>query len=251
MNVDLAQIDIKLGMKDQNLAKAVDIIQGSDADLILFPELFTTGFEFDRLNQLSERVPGESTRSISDICGESVVGGTILEIDDNGIYNTFVLINKDGVLAKYRKIHLFKEEKRYFNAGDQLKVAETSFGRVALATCYDIRFPELFREFIRHIPEIVLVSAEFPDPREDHWRTLLRARAIENQCFVIATNRVGEDARHSYFGGSMVIDPWGNIVVSGGREESILKAEIDITKATAVRSSFPVLEDVLDDYKNL
>lgn len=251
MNVDLAQIDIKLGMKDQNLAKAVDIIQGSDADLILFPELFTTGFEFDRLNQLSERVPGESTRSISDICGESVVGGTILEIDDNGIYNTFVLINKDGVLAKYRKIHLFKDEKRYFNAGDQLKVAETSFGRVALATCYDIRFPELFREFIRQMPEIVLVSAEFPDPREDHWRTLLRARAIENQCFVIATNRVGEDVRHSYFGGSMVIDPWGDVVVSGGREESILKAEIDITKATAVRGSFPVLGDVLDDYKNL
>lgn len=251
MKIDLAQIDIKLGIKDQNIAKAIEIIEGSDAGIILFPELFTTGFGFDSLSQLSESVPGETTERISGICGDSMVGGTILEKDDDGIYNTFVLINEGGVMGKYQKIHLFEEEKKYFNSGEQLKVIKTKIGRVALATCYDVRFPDLFREFMRRKTEIVLVSAEFPDPREDHWKTLLRARAIENQYFVIATNRVGKDARHTYFGGSIIVDPWGDIVVSGGREESILKAEVDISKAAVVRSSFPVLDDALDDYEKL
>ncbi|MFQ5975227.1 MAG: nitrilase-related carbon-nitrogen hydrolase [Candidatus Hydrothermarchaeales archaeon] len=251
MKIDLAQIDIKLGIKDKNLARAIGIIQGSQADLILFPELFTTGFDFDNLSQLSERVPGETTERIAAICDGTLFGGTILEKDGNKIYNTFVLINEDGVMVKYRKIHPFREEKKHFNSGRELKVIETNFGRVALATCFDVRFPELFKEFMRRMADIVLVSAEFPDPREDHWKTLLRARAIENQCFVIATNRVGKDAKQTYFGGSIVIDPWGEIVVSGGREESILKAEVDITKVAEVRSSFPVLDDALDDYRKL
>ncbi len=251
MKVDLAQIDIEQGIKDKNLSKAVSIIQDSNADIILFPELFTTGFDFDNINQLSENVPGETTDRVTEVCDDSLVGGTILEKDESGIYNTFVIINKEGVVAKYRKIHLFGEEKKYFKAGVKIKTIESEFGKVALATCYDIRFPELFRESVRQNAEIVLVSAEFPDPREDHWRTLLKARAIENQCFVIATNRVGEDSRQSYFGGSMIVDPWGETIVSGGREESILKAEIDITRTSAVRSSFPVLDDVLDDYNNL
>ena len=251
MKVDLAQIDIEQGIKDKNLVKAVSIIQDSSADLILFPELFTTGFEFENINQLSENIPGETTKRIVDVCEDSIVGGTILEKDDEKIYNTFVIINKEGVVAKYRKIHLFGEEKKHFKAGVKIKTIDFGFGKATLATCYDIRFPELFRESVRQKAEIVLVSAEFPDPREDHWRTLLRARAIENQCFIIATNRIGEDSRQSYFGGSMIVDPWGETIISGGREESILKADIDIRRAAAVRSSFPVLDDVLDDYNNL
>lgn len=251
MNIDLAQIDIVLGDRDQNIEKAIGIIESSNADLILFPELFTTGFDFGHLKKLSDVLPGETTESISAVCGGSIVGGTILEKADNNLYNTFVLISKDGVLAKYRKIHLFGDEKKYFTTGNKIKIVETPIGKTALATCYDIRFPELFREFVRQMPEMVLISAEFPDPREDHWKTLLRARAIENQCFVIATNRVGKDAKQSYFGASMVVDPWGKIIASAGREESILNVEIDLTRTEVVRSSFPVLEDVLDDYKKL
>lgn len=251
MKIELAQIDITLGDKERNLNRAIKLIQSSNAELILFPELFTTGFDFANFKKLSENVPGETTDAISDVCGGVFVGGTIIERDENKIYNTFVLVGKDGILAKYRKIHLFEGEKNYFSQGDEIRVVDTKLGKLALAICYDIRFPELFREFMKQNAEVVIVSAEFPDPREEHWRALLRARAIENQYFVIATNRVGRDPKHTYFGGSVAIAPWGDVIVSGGNEESILKAEIDISDVVKIRREFPVLGDALESYKRL
>lgn len=135
------------------------------------------------------------------------------------------------------------EEKDYFSAGEESRVIDTVFGKVGLATCYDIRFPELFRELTKNGAEIILVTAEFPAPRDNHWKVLLQARAIENQVFVIAVNRVGRDKRQEYFGKSMVIDPWGEILLEGGNSEEILSCEVDISLVSKIRNEFPVLSD--------
>jgi predicted amidohydrolase len=242
MRVTIAQTDITLGEKSKNLEKALKIVEESDPGLVLFPELFTTGFDFDALKELSEELPGETTDALRGVCGDSIVGGSIIE-KDNNIYNTFFLLDREGPLAKYRKIHLFKEEKDYFSAGEDSTVIDTGFGRVGLAICYDIRFPEQFRRLTKKGAEIILVTAEFPSPRDNHWKVLLQARAIENQVFVIAVNRVGRDKRQEYFGKSMVIDPWGEIMLEGGSSEEIFSCEVDISLVSKIRNEFPVLSD--------
>jgi predicted amidohydrolase len=243
MNITVAQMDIKLGDKEKNLRKVLDIIRDCNSDLILFPELFTTGFDFVRLNELAEEIPSTTTETLTQECGDAIVGGSILEKKDGKFFNTFVLVDRGGVVGAYRKIHLFEEEKDYLSAGNNVEVVKTKFGYIALATCYDIRFPELFREFMERKADVVLVSAEFPHPREEHWDILLKARAIENQFFVVATNRVGRDTKHEYFGRSMIVDPWGRVLVQGDDEERILSTEIELSEVSKIRDSFPVLRD--------
>lgn len=242
MRVTIAQTDIALGEKDKNLNNVRRIVRGAHPGIILFPELFTTGFDFDNIKELSEEVPGETTGTIGEICGDSIVGGSIVERKKD-IYNTFFLVGKAGILGIYRKIHLFREEKKCFAPGEDAVVLDTRFGRLGLATCYDIRFPELFRELVKKGVEIILVTAGFPIPRDEHWKVLLTARAIENQVFVIAANRVGRDKRQEYFGRSMVIDPWGKILLEASSEEEILSCDIDVSRVSKTREDFPVLSD--------
>jgi predicted amidohydrolase len=244
MEVTLAQMNIKFGDKPGNLKKAIGIIEGSASDLILLPELFTTGFDFQHLKELAEEVPGETTDKLAEACGDSMVGGSILEEYEGSIYNTFVLLDKERLLSKYRKIHLFNLEKEHLSGGEEVEVVDTSLGKFALAICYDIRFPEMFRGFARKGAEVALVVAGFPVPREEHWEVLLRARAIEDQFFVIAVNRVGEDPRQGYFGRSMAISPWGKVLIKGGGKEEILSVEIDPSEVERVRRDFPALRDI-------
>ena len=242
MRVTIAQTDIAFEAKEKNLDKALRIVEEAGSDLILFPELFTTGFDFDNIKELSEEVPGETTDALCKTCDDSMVGGSIAQKDD-GTYNTFFLLDRDGILATYRKIHLFREEKNYFSPGGESVVIDTKFAKVGLATCYDIRFPELFRELTKNGAEVVLVTAEFPSPRDNHWRILLQARAIENQVFVIAANRVGRDKRQEYFGNSMVIDPWGEVLIECNEGAEISSCDIDVSMVSKIRKDFPVLGD--------
>lgn len=242
MRITIAQTDIALGEKDKNLNNVRRIVREAYPGIILFPELFTTGFDCDTIKELSEEVPGETTDTIGEICGDSIVGGSIVEREKD-LYNTFLLVGMEGILGTYRKIHLFREEKKCFAPGEDTVVLDTRFGRVGLATCYDLRFPELFRELVKKGAEIVLVTAEFPIPRDEHWKVLLTARAIENQIFVIAANRVGRDKRQEYFGRSMVIDPWGKVLREGSSEEEILSCNIDVSQVSKTREDFPVLSD--------
>jgi len=242
MQIDIAQLDLKLGDKEENLKKAIGIIQNSDADLIVFPEVFTSGFDFPNLEKLAEGLDGETVRALREASNGKIVAGSILEGEGDRIYNTFLLINREGIIARYRKIHLFGKEKELFLAGEKVMIADTALGRIALATCYDLRFPEMFRRFTE--AELVLVCANFPRPRDEHWTTLLRARAIEDQFFVIACNRVGRDRENEYFGKSIVIDPWGRTVASAGEEEEILSCEIDLNDVKKIKKEFPVLDDI-------
>jgi predicted amidohydrolase len=242
MRVTIAQTDIALGEKEKNLKNAERIVEEAHPGLILFPELFTTGFDCDIIKELSEEVPGETTDTICNVCGDSIAGGSIAERDKD-IYNTFFLVDSKGILGTYRKIHLFRDEKKCFASGEEAVVLNTKFGTIGLATCYDIRFPELFRELVKKGAEIILVTAEFPAPRDEHWKVLLQARAIENQVFVIAVNRVGRDKRQEYFGRSMVLDPWGKILLEGRSEEEILSCDVDVSQVSKIRKDFPVLGD--------
>lgn len=243
MRIVLAQVDIKLGDKEANVKKAWEIIRNSKADLLLFPELFTTGFDYRHLRELAESIPGETTDALVKSLGSSLVAGSILEKKGRDIYNTFVLLGREGVLGRYRKVHLFMEEKDGFAPGKDVVAVETEYGVLGLAICYDIRFPDLFNELMRKGAEAVLVCAQFPAARIDHWRTLLRARAIENQYYVLATNRVGKDYRE-YGGGSMAVDPCGRVLVSGGTREEVLEFKVYLAEVSRMRAEFPILEDL-------
>ncbi|MEA3254657.1 MAG: nitrilase-related carbon-nitrogen hydrolase [Candidatus Altiarchaeota archaeon] len=240
--MEIAQVDIKLGDKKKNLDKIVEVIKNSDSDLILFPELFTTGFDLDDPSGLAEALRGETVKAITEVCGEKIIAGSVIEKEEDRIYNTFLLITGEGVVGKYRKIHLFDVERDYFTAGSEVGVFNTRLGVIGLATCYDLRFPEQFRRMLN--AEVVLLCANFPKPRMDHWEVLIRGRAIENQCFMIAGNRVGRDCRHEYFGGSMIVDPWGSVLALGSDREEFIKTGIDLRRVKEIRDKFPVLGDI-------
>jgi len=245
MLVEIAQIDIKQGDKGSNMNKIMDIINNSRGDLILFPELFTTGFAHEECHELAESLENsETVNQISDIAEDKLIAGSIIEVDNYRLYNTFLLIDDTGIIGKYRKIHLFDKERDVFTPGKDICVVNTEHGRMGLAVCYDLRFPELFREFMKNNAEIILICANFPSIRRSHWDILLKARAIENQFFIIACNRVGRDDYNEYSGRSMVIDPWGRSLTIGDDFETILHCNVDYRRVGEIRESFPVLEHV-------
>lgn len=244
MKILLAQMDILLGEKERNVKKARDIIQKSDSDIIVFPELFTTGFDYENLETLAEYRPFETVAKLQESCGKSLISGSILERDGKQFYNTMFLADGSKVLGYYRKFHIFDKEKESFSPGRDLSVINSPFGKIGMAICYDIRFPEYFRAMVKKDAHIFIIPSEFPKPRLNHWRVLLQARAIENQCFIIAVNRVGKDKRLEYFGHSLVIDPWGEIIYEAAEEEGTAPVEIDLSLVERIRKDFSVLDDI-------
>lgn len=186
--------------------------------------------------------------------GVVVAGGTLAETspDDARTYNTSVIVDDDGSLVGvYRKIHLFDlclpdlvlRESDAVRPGASIEVARTRAGTLGLSVCYDVRFPELYRALVERGAEILMVPSAFTVPTgSDHWEVLLRARAIENQCFVIAAAQYGVHSpqRRSY-GRSMIIDPWGLILAQAPDGEGLAIAEVDLERQRAVRSRLPAL----------
>jgi predicted amidohydrolase len=156
------------------------------------------------------------------------------------------VFDSDGELwPVYRKIHRFRllEEEKWLGAGEKLIIADTHWGKVGLAICYDLRFPEMFQPYGEAGARLLLIVAEWPVKRVRHWSKLLQARAIENQMFVAGVNKVGESMGVRLGGQSAIVDPWGEPVVEGGQEELLLTAEIDLNEADKVRRVIPVFED--------
>ncbi|MBE2220576.1 MAG: carbon-nitrogen family hydrolase, partial [Anaerolineae bacterium] len=175
-----------------------------------------------------------------------IVGSCLSQLGDGKIGNTAVFFNNNGtILADYSKIHLFRlmDEHQFLTAGNHLAIAETPWGKMGLAICYDLRFPELFRSYALADCILTFLPAEWPHPRLAHWQTLLRARAIENQMYLVACNRVGQSKGSDFCGHSCIIDPWGEVLVEGGEAEEFVTAEIDLERVTAVRSTIPVFKD--------
>ena len=251
VTVSLAQIDVVWGQPQANLAKAEEWTAEAKrrgSDVIVFPELWTTGYDLTHAGEHAAE-PGDGTYShLAALARKHAlfVTGSILKREGHAIYNCAPLFAPTGdLLGDYDKIHLFglMDEDRFLTAGDHAPIFDLPWGRSALAICYDLRFPELFRRYALLGAEMILLCAEWPHPRLEHWRTLLRARAIENECFLIACNRVGSGGDARFFGHSSVIDPWGETLLEAGDGELLLTVSLDLHMVQEVRRRLPVLQD--------
>lgn len=247
---------IQLNVGDEDKAERIRHVEAlldqvGKVDLVILPEIWNTGyFSFDLYDKESEPIDGETVQRISakaEKHGFYLHTGSFVEKKNGKLYNTSLLIDPEGRgVAVYRKIHLFgygSKEGQILSRGDEVVVIETPLGKVGMSTCYDLRFPELFRAMLDKGAEIFLVTSGWPYPRLEHWIMFNRIRAIENTAFLVSSNCVGINRGTQFCGHSMVVDPWGVILTSGGDEECILKAEIDIGKVSAVRKIFPAVSD--------
>lgn len=231
--------------------------QQRGADLVVLPELWAHGgFSYESWRDDAEALTGPTVTALRVAAREAGVvlhGGSIIERDPatGALFNTAVVVGCDGeIVATYRKLHRFgfsAGEPRLLSAGEQLATVDLELaGRcvpVGLATCYDLRFPELFRMLTVNGMQMSVVVAAWPLARVDHWRVLAQARAVENQVVVIACNTAGTHAGVTMGGHSMVVDSRGRVLVEGGEAEEVLAVELDLGGVEEARASFPVLLD--------
>ena len=257
LKIACLQMDIVFGDPKENYQKATRMIEKAATgrpDIIVLPELWTTGYDLTRLNEIAD-VDAVQTTAFLKLAAKThqvhFVGGSVANQGKTGVKNTMLVINKEGNLVhKYSKLHLFKlmDEHLYLEAGSEKGLFELENCPFAGVICYDIRFPEWIRSHTAKGAEAVFVVAEWPVPRLNHWRSLLLARAIENQCYVIACNRTGDDPKSKFFGHSMIIDPWGEVIAEAGENEEIITAEINLDLVKETRKKIPVFDDRLPEF---
>lgn len=219
-----------------------------ECDALIFPEMTLTGFTM-RSVQFAEDIDGISTSYFIKLAKEmrTHIFAGIIEKDEDKIYNSLVHFDNKGIItARYRKIHPFSyagEDKNYV-PGNELVITKIGAYKIGLSVCYDLRFPELYRLYGKAGVDVIINIANWPAPRIDHWKTLLKARAIENQCFVIGVNRTGSDGKNEYNGSSAVFAPLGEQHAFIENSEGVFVTEIDLGQAGKVRESLPFLKDI-------
>ena len=250
MFVKLSDPEANLGKADKLVAEAVR--RGSA--VITFPEMWTTGFNWIH-NASKAREHEKVIERIAEFARRHKIwiNSSTLAANDKGLpSNTSILFDPSGKRAGiYRKIHLFGmiNEDRNMAPGDSPCMVDAAWGPTGLAICYDIRFPELFRAYAVKGAKMVLVSAAFPSARLEHWKVLIRARAIEDQMYIVAANQVGtenlgSEGKVAYCGSSAIIDPWGETIIEASQDkEELITATIDMDKVDEVRSKMSVLKD--------
>lgn len=264
MKIALAQLDITHTDVKTNVSRAEVAIEKAataGADLVALPEIFNVGyFAFDAYRRSAESLDGPTLTRIADAAadhGVGVLAGSIVEDlaatkdtdtpAEEGLANTSVLFDRDGSrLALYRKHHLFgyqSAESQLLVPGENLGVANFEGFTVGMTTCYDLRFPELYRNLAEAGTSLVLVPSAWPYPRVEHWQILSRARAIENQFYVATINGSGSFDDATLLGRSTVHDPWGTVLASTDDDPALVFAEIDPERVEAVREEFPAWRD--------
>lgn len=249
--IAVAQFAITIGETEKNLSagrQAIERAAGSGAVLVQLPELWLTGYDLKNCEIHSRAVPQfcDHMQTLADRY-QVVIGGSTITSHGGKYYNSYLLfIPGQSVPAQYDKTHLFRllEEDVFFTPGDHLTVVDLKWGRIGLAICYDVRFPELIRAYADRGIDCLLVAAQWGAQRTEHWRTLLRARAIENQIFVIAANGFGSIHEKQLAGYSVVLDPWGNTLAEAGpTDPALLTARLDLSDIPRVRRAVPSRED--------
>jgi predicted amidohydrolase len=254
MIVKSIQFEINVKNPLENIKKGLSLLSKSsnkDADLIVMPEMWSVGLypelkESKFLNE-TEKILDEVLK-ISKKFDTIIIPGSLPLLKNGDIYNTSFFVTPHGIsVNSYKKNHLFKVggEDKYTKAGDKLAVFDTKFGKISPLICYDLRFAEMFRTLAMRDVSIFIISAQWPMSRKDHWSSLLKARAIENQAFVIATNLCGHDGRLEFAADSVIIDPWGNILELAENKETILSCKIDYNQPMELREKFPFLHDAI------
>lgn len=246
-NITMGEPEINRNTMEQMMEQAVH--SSIKPDVIVLPEMWNTGYALEQIHLLADWEGTETRSWISKFAKKHsvhIVAGSIAEKRDEKVYNTMIVFNALGEeVATYSKVHLFRlmDEEKYMAAGEQAITFELDGITSGASICYDIRFPELARTLSLKGTNVLFVPAQWPNPRLHHWRTLLMARAIENQMYVIACNRTGVSGSTSFFGHSLIIDPWGEIILEGSEDEEILTAQIDLSLVAEVRSRIPIFED--------
>ena len=269
------------GTKSENLAKAKEMIldaHPNEGSLVLLPEMFATGYLPASLDDDAEDFnssdSGETSHMLSEVASATsctVMGAGIKKTGDKFLNHVSVyapLANKE--LCGYDKVNLFFPEKETFKAGEKINlfklkeipdgstgsptlvgndnIAEPANWKIASFICYDLRFPELFREATKQGANLITVQAAWPAKRRAHWVALLKARAIENQVYIAAVNAVSThpDTRHPFAGTSLIISPNGDILAEGSAQsEEVISAELDLQAEKDYRKSFPVLDGIV------
>jgi predicted amidohydrolase len=251
LNISLAQMQIALGDVGRNTRRMQE--QAAEAarrgsHLVVFPELWSTGYALEQSKDLASQLNSGTFAQVTTVATQHKIGiiGSILEKRGLEVANSASFFAPNGrVMGVYRKIHLFTliYEDKWLQPGSSPLMMDMPWGTTALAICYDLRFPELFRHYAANGTKMIVVPAEWPLVRLEHWRALLVARAIENQCYIVATNTAGEIGDTVFAGHSMIVDPWGKIVIEGGEDPMLLTAEIDLDMVDEVRAQIPVMRD--------
>lgn len=273
IKIALCQMKV-IDNKEENLKKAISMIKTAskmDANLIILPEMFNCPYENEKFIEYSEEAENSYTLNlISKIASEEkkyIIAGSIPEKETTStsekIYNTSFMFNPKGkIIAKHRKMHLFDIDvkgKIYFkesdtlNAGNQITIAETSFGKIGIGICYDIRFPELARLMALEGADILCYPGAFNlTTGPAHWEMLFKARACDNQVFTIGVApALDKNANYNSYGHSLIVNPWGEIISSASFEEELIIAEIDLNEIKKVREELPLLKNRRKDIYNL
>ncbi len=248
----------------REMERLLDEAAERGARLAVFPETVNV---LSGEAAFAEPIPGPTTERLSRKAREHGIwihGGSISRVNPNGgrTYNTSVLINPAGeVVAEYSKLHNFDmtlpdgscvRESDRKEPGREIVTVQTELGCLGFAICYDLRFPELFRLLALAGAEIVFLPANFTMPTgKDHWEPLLRARAIENACYVLAPNQIGVKERFTAYGNSMIVDPWGTVLARAADKPGVIVAEIDLDYLDAVRQRNPIFQNRREDVYQL
>lgn len=258
MKAVLIQLSVRGAETPEQRSQRVQVIlsrlleRHKQCDLLLMPELWKVGFpNFESYTRLSEPPQGNTTRIFSRWAKRlscTMIPGSFLEKGEDGkLRNAMPLMTSDSKeQVIYHKMHLFgyqSQEPQLLTAGQKVITAQTPIGRVGLATCYDLRFPEQFRAMVDQGAEVLCVAAAWPYERRNDWRLLCRTRAMENQCWLFACNNVGTHSGMTGGGHSMAVAPDGTVVAEAGTDEEILIADFDPGMVQCERERFPVLRD--------
>jgi predicted amidohydrolase len=243
----------------ERISRLVDEAAAGGAALVSLPEVMNFIGEMVREEDYPEPIPGRSTEILMKKAAEHgmwIHSGSFAEVNPGNkrYYNTSVLIDDKGkIAAKYRKIHTFDvtlpdgtvcDESAQVAPGREVVTTDTPLGKLGLAICYDIRFPELFRLMALEGAQVLFTPANFTLPTgKDHWEVILRARAIENGCYVVAAAQIGKKHHFVAYGSSMIIDPWGTVLTRAREEEGVAFAEIDLDYLDKIRAQLPSLKN--------
>lgn len=252
MHVAAVQFDIAWEDKPANHKTIEDMLDGvriEPGTFVLLPELGDTGFSFN-LDAIVDEQTLTWAQALARRLGIWLQPGFAERGPDGRGRNCAAIVSPQGeILGTYRKVHPFSYglESQHYSGGDAAVVRRCPDAAVSPMICYDLRFPELWRLAALAGAEVFTIGASWPDARQSHWRALLIARAIENQAFVVAVNRVGADPHLRYAGGSMIIGPTGEILAEAGADPAVLRGNLDIEAARRWRDDFPALRDARGD----
>ncbi|OUJ18437.1 Acylamide amidohydrolase [Methanonatronarchaeum thermophilum] len=248
ITVGLIQMDIKTGKKLKNIETVKKLVGDlGDIDIVCLPEYFTTGSVPKQFKNLAEPIPGETSKKLTKLAKKhnTHICGSYIEKHQEKLYNTSIYIQPNGTLTKYRKTHLFIDEKKVITPGNkEPPVIKTKYGKIGLIICYDAIFPEITRKLQKKNADLILIPSNWPNPFKPAWETATSARALDNQLWTIAVNRTGSCGQFTYFGNSKTTNPYGKTTLQLKNKQTTAKTKIDTNKTKEFKSIIDFQKDL-------